>query len=100
MGYSAYLIMEGHLQRPTTSFLVNMWKQFCDVFNCMPVCAVIDEKIICMHGGLSPEINNMEQVRRLTRPTDVPDGGMICDLLWADPDKDMTGWEESDRGVS
>merc|ERR1712146_406753 len=79
---------------------IKMWKQFCDVFNCMPVCGLVDEKIICMHGGLSPEINNMEQVRRLVRPTDVPDTGLICDLLWADPDKDIAGWEENDRGVS
>merc|ERR1719254_466243 len=48
---------------------IKLWKQFCDVFNCMPVCGLVDEKIICMHGGLSPEINNMDQVRRLVRPT-------------------------------
>ena len=32
---------------------LRLWKQFCDVFNCMPVCAIIDEKIICMHGCLA-----------------------------------------------
>ena len=53
-----------------------------------------------MHGGLSPEITNFDQVRRLVRPTDVPDSGLICDLLWADPDKDIAGWAENDRGVS
>jgi len=53
-----------------------------------------------MHGGLSPEITNFDQVRRLVRPTDVPDTGFICDLLWADPDKDIAGWAENDRGVS
>jgi diadenosine tetraphosphatase ApaH/serine/threonine PP2A family protein phosphatase len=74
--------------------------EICDVFNCMPVCGLIDEKIMCMHGGLSPEITNMDQVRRLVRPTDVPDTGIICDLLWADPDKDIAGWAENDRGVS
>jgi serine/threonine-protein phosphatase PP1 catalytic subunit len=79
---------------------IKLWKQFCDVFNCLPVCALVDEKIICMHGGLSPEITNMDQVRRLVRPTDVPDTGLICDLLWADPDKDIAGWAENDRGVS
>merc|ERR1712151_1194483 len=42
----------------------------------------------------------MDQVRRLVRPTDVPDTGLICDLLWADPDKDIAGWAENDRGVS
>merc|ERR1712226_1659316 len=36
---------------------IKMWKSFCDTFNCMPVCGLIDKKIMCMHGGLSPEIN-------------------------------------------
>ncbi|CAK5101083.1 unnamed protein product [Meloidogyne enterolobii] len=42
----------------------------------------------------------MEQIRRLCRPTDVPDQGLLCDLLWSDPDKDVSGWGENDRGVS
>merc|ERR1711963_381620 len=66
---------------------IKLWKQFCDVFNCMSVCALIDEKIMCMHGGLSPEISSFDQVRRLVRPTDVPDKG-------------IAGWAENDRGVS
>jgi len=79
---------------------IKLWKVFCDVFDCLPVCGLVDEKIICMHGGLSPEIQNMEQIARLVRPTDVPDSGLVCDLLWADPEKDITGWAENDRGVS
>jgi len=79
---------------------IRVWKQFCDVFNCLPVSAVVDEKIMCMHGGLSPELTSFQQVTRLVRPTDVPDTGIICDLLWADPDKDIAGWAENDRGVS
>jgi serine/threonine-protein phosphatase PP1 catalytic subunit len=79
---------------------IKLWKQFCDVFNCLPVCAVIDEKVICMHGGLSPEITTMERIKRVVRPTDVPDTGLLCDLLWSDPDKDIVGWAENDRGVA
>ena len=79
---------------------IKMWKAFCDCFNCLPVCAIVDEKIMCMHGGLSPEINNFDQIRKVVRPTDVPDTGLICDLLWADPEKDVQGWCENDRGVS
>ncbi|EDN97699.1 serine/threonine protein phosphatase PP1 [Sclerotinia sclerotiorum 1980 UF-70] len=62
--------------------------------------AIIDEKIFTMHGGLSPDLNSMEQIRRVMRPTDIPDCGLLCDLLWSDPDKDITGWSENDRGVS
>ena len=42
----------------------------------------------------------MEQIKRIMRPTDVPDTGLLCDLLWSDPDKDIIGWGENDRGVS
>ncbi|CAL9003090.1 unnamed protein product [Prunus brigantina] len=81
-------------------FSVRLWKIFTDSFNCLPVAAVIDDKIFCMHGGLSPELNNLEQLRAIERPIDVPDQGLLCDLLWSDPDRDIKGWGENDRGVS
>ncbi|EOD33652.1 hypothetical protein EMIHUDRAFT_418014 [Emiliania huxleyi CCMP1516] len=81
-------------------FSVKLWKTFTDCFNCLPVAAVVDEKILCMHGGLSPDLKQLSQIARLERPTDVPDQGLLCDLLWSDPDKDVTGWGENDRGVS
>eukprot|EP01018_Ginkgo_biloba_P004586 Gb_38626 [translate_table: standard] len=81
-------------------FNVRLWKIFTDCFNCLPVAALIDEKIICMHGGLSPDLKNLDQIRNIARPIDVPDQGLLCDLLWADPDKDVEGWGENDRGVS
>jgi len=77
-----------------------VWKMFGDCFNCLPVCAIIDDKIICMHGGLSPDLTNLEQITRVMRPTEVPDEGLLCDLLWSDPDKDIKGWAENERGVS
>uniref|UniRef100_A0AAR2LVJ4 Serine/threonine-protein phosphatase n=1 Tax=Pygocentrus nattereri TaxID=42514 RepID=A0AAR2LVJ4_PYGNA len=79
---------------------IKLWKTFTDCFNCLPVAAIVDEKIFCCHGGLSPDLQSMEQIRRVMRPTDVPDQGLLCDLLWADPDKDVMGWGENDRGVS
>merc|ERR1719174_492641 len=79
---------------------IRLWKTFTDCFNCLPVSALIDEKILCMHGGLSPELKDLGQIKKTHRPTDVPDSGLLCDLLWADPDKDVQGWGENDRGVS
>jgi len=52
-------------------YSIKLWKIFTDLFNCMPVAALIDEKIFCIHGGLSPDLNSMEQIRRIMRPTDV-----------------------------
>lgn len=79
---------------------VRLWKAFTDCFNCLPVAALIDEKILCMHGGLSPDLKNLDQIRNLARPADVPDQGLLCDLLWSDPEKELDGWGENDRGVS
>jgi len=79
---------------------VKTWKAFCDVFNRLPFAAIIDSKIFCVHGGLSPEVSNMEQIRQIQRPLDVPEVGMQCDFLWADPEPDILGWASSDRGVS
>lgn len=81
-------------------FNVRLWKIFTDCFNCLPVAALIDEKIFCMHGGLSPELQNLDQIRELPRPTEIPDSGLLCDLLWSDPDSSVEGWGDSDRGVS
>ncbi|RNF07243.1 serine/threonine-protein phosphatase PP1 [Trypanosoma conorhini] len=80
-------------------YSVRLWKQFTDTFNCMPVAGLVEGRILCMHGGLSPELRQLDQIRCILRPTDVPDSGLICDLLWADPG-DCVGWGENDRGVS
>eukprot|EP00929_Paragymnodinium_shiwhaense_P110809 TRINITY_DN7806_c0_g1_i1.p1 TRINITY_DN7806_c0_g1~~TRINITY_DN7806_c0_g1_i1.p1 ORF type:complete len:915 (-),score=234.25 TRINITY_DN7806_c0_g1_i1:369-3113(-) len=82
------------------NYNIKLWKNFTDVFNCLPLTALVDDKILCMHGGLSPELQTFEQLRRIPRPSDVPDMGLVCDLLWSDPDKDETGWQENDRGIS
>uniref|UniRef100_A0A2P2MFE3 Serine/threonine-protein phosphatase n=1 Tax=Rhizophora mucronata TaxID=61149 RepID=A0A2P2MFE3_RHIMU len=82
-------------------FNVRLWKIFTDCFNCLPVAALIDEKILCMHGGLSPDLHNLNQIRNIQRPTDVSESGLLCDLLWSDPSRDIQGWAlNDDRGVS
>ncbi|KAG7968956.1 hypothetical protein I3843_07G006100 [Carya illinoinensis] len=58
------------------------------------------KKLLCLHGGLSPFLTNLDQIRELPRPSDVPDSGLLCDLLWSDPDGDVKGWATNDRGVS
>lgn len=79
---------------------IKLWRVFCDVFNCLPFAAIVDEKIFCIHGGPSPELKDMQQIVQIKRPTDIPDMGMLCDFLWSDPDEDIQGWGENDRGVS
>ena len=49
--------------------------------------ALIEGTIFCMHGGLSPDLVDLDQLREVERPLDVPDHGLVCDLLWSDPDE-------------
>ena len=72
----------------------------CDAFNCLPICALIEEKIFCMHGGLSPQLKSIEMIKHIQRPTEIPDSGLLCDLLWSDPSPDIKGWDNNERGVS
>jgi serine/threonine-protein phosphatase PP1 catalytic subunit len=79
---------------------VNVWHIFSDVFNCLPVAAVVDEKIFCVHGGISPELTDLSQIKNIERPLEVPEEGLLCDLLWADPDPTVEDWGANERGTS
>ncbi|TVY84714.1 Serine/threonine-protein phosphatase PP-Z [Lachnellula suecica] len=79
---------------------VKIWKTFVDTFNCLPIAAIVAGKIFCVHGGLSPALDHMDDIRNIARPTDVPDFGLLNDLLWADPADQEKDWESSERGVS
>ncbi|KAF7893989.1 hypothetical protein EAF00_007503 [Botryotinia globosa] len=79
---------------------VKVWKTFVDVFNCLPIAAIVAGKIFCVHGGLSPALSHMDDIRNIARPTDVPDYGLLNDLLWSDPADQEADWEQSERGVS
>ena len=79
---------------------IRLWKAFSDCFNYMPIAAVVEGKILCMHGGLSPELIKIQQIKDIKRPLSVPDNGIVCDLLWSDPERSIKGWGSNDRGVS
>ncbi|XP_023172641.1 serine/threonine-protein phosphatase PP-Y [Drosophila hydei] len=81
-------------------YSIKLWHCFVDCFNNLPVAAVIDNRIFCCHGGLSPYLDSMQRIRDLPRPTDVPGSGLLCDLLWADLNHSGDGWGINDRGVS
>lgn len=79
---------------------IKTWKLFIDTFNTLPIAAIVAGKIFCVHGGLSPVLNSMDEIRNIARPTDVPDYGLLNDLLWSDPADTMNEWEDNERGVS
>ena len=79
---------------------IKIWKTFIDAFNCLPIAAIVASKIFCVHGGLSPSLTHMDDIRQIARPTDVPDYGLLNDLLWSDPADMESDWESNERGVS
>ncbi|KHN96740.1 serine/threonine-protein phosphatase PP-Z [Metarhizium album ARSEF 1941] len=79
---------------------VKIWKTFIDCFNTLPIAAIVAGKIFCVHGGLSPALSHMDDIRNIARPTDVPDYGLLNDLLWSDPADMEQDWEANERGVS
>lgn len=79
---------------------IKVWKTFIDTFNCLPIAAIVAGKIFCVHGGLSPSLSHMDDIRGIARPTDVPDYGLLNDLLWSDPADMEEDWEPNERGVS
>ncbi|KAJ3436828.1 serine/threonine-protein phosphatase [Anaeramoeba flamelloides] len=59
---------------------------------------VVDQTILCVHGGLSPEITTIDQIRSINRMDEVPHEGAFCDLVWSDPEE-IEGWATSPRGA-
>uniref|UniRef100_A0A7E4VDW1 Serine/threonine-protein phosphatase n=1 Tax=Panagrellus redivivus TaxID=6233 RepID=A0A7E4VDW1_PANRE len=76
-----------------------VWSYFTDVFDYLPLTALVEDKIFCLHGGLSPSIDTIDYIRSsIERLQEVPHEGPMCDLLWSDPD-DRGGWGISPRGA-
>lgn len=78
----------------------NVWKYFTDLFDYLTLAALIDNKIFCIHGGLSQHITTLDQIRVLDRFMEVPPEGALTDLLWSDPDPEKEGFNPSPRCVN
>ena len=80
---------------------IKCFKKITNLFNMMPISALINENILCMHGGLSKDLQNIEQINKILRPTDIPNEGLLCDLLWSDPNESLTeDFGPNERNIS
>jgi len=80
---------------------IKVWKRFNDLFNWLPLAAVVADKIVCMHGGIGRVIENLGQIEELQRPISLKDGNQVyTDLLWSDPTTNdaVEGVQPSPRG--
>jgi serine/threonine-protein phosphatase 2A catalytic subunit len=75
-----------------------VWKSFTDAFDLLPLTALIQGKVFCPHGGLSPFLSTIDDVQQLDRFQEVPHEGPMCDLMWSDP-VEVEGWHVSSRGA-
>ena len=75
-----------------------LWLRFLKVFDYLPIGAVVANEFFCIHGGLSPELKSLDDVRAIQRPTDIPEEGLVADLLWSDPCKSTVDFGPNDRG--
>ncbi|KAG2352651.1 Metallo-dependent phosphatase [Suillus spraguei] len=75
-----------------------VWKACCSVFDFLNLAAIIDGETLCVHGGLSPDIRTLDQIRVLSRAQEIPHEGAFCDLMWSDPE-DIDTWAVSPRGA-
>lgn len=76
----------------------NVWRYCTEVFDFLALGALIDNSAFCVHGGLSPSIGALDQIRAIDRKQEVPHDGAMCDLLWSDPE-DVESWAVSPRGA-
>lgn len=76
----------------------NVWKMCADVFDCLPLAAVVESRIFCVHGGLSPAVQSIDQLKALERRQEIPHNGAISDLMWSDPEE-IEGFQVSARGA-
>uniref|UniRef100_A0A915DH90 Serine/threonine-protein phosphatase n=1 Tax=Ditylenchus dipsaci TaxID=166011 RepID=A0A915DH90_9BILA len=77
-----------------------LWNTFQDAFAAMPLADIVGGRILCMHGGLSPELRSLDQLRSLRRVREPVQHTLAEDLLWSDPDPWVKGWQANTRGAS
>eukprot|EP01060_Flectonema_neradi_P038955 TRINITY_DN8355_c0_g1_i4.p1 TRINITY_DN8355_c0_g1~~TRINITY_DN8355_c0_g1_i4.p1 ORF type:complete len:305 (+),score=17.53 TRINITY_DN8355_c0_g1_i4:206-1120(+) len=76
-----------------------VWRCCTEVFDCLSIAALVDCKVFCVHGGLSPTLRTIDQIRSIHRKTEIPHEGSFSDLMWSDPDEQVDDWTRSPRGA-
>lgn len=76
----------------------HMLNSFLRVFDALPIGAVVEKRFFCVHGGLSPHLRYLRDIKAIRRPSLVSDHALLNDLLWSDPDPNISEWGPSTRG--
>lgn len=76
----------------------NPWKYCTEIFDYLTLSALVENSIFCVHGGLSPDVKLLDQIRVINRVQEIPHEGAFGDLVWSDPE-DIETWAVSPRGA-
>ncbi|KAH0789368.1 Ser/Thr protein phosphatase [Histomonas meleagridis] len=77
---------------------IGVWSLCNEIFDLLPISAIIDKRVFCVHGGLSRELPLIEHIDLLQRRMELPFEGPLSDLCWSDPDN-VRDWTKSQRGA-
>jgi len=87
---------EGEVKAKYSSIMCDL---FTEVYNWLPLCHCLNSKVLVMHGGLFSKDNiTLDDIRATDRNKQPPEEGIMCELLWSDP-QPMYGRSPSKRGV-
>lgn len=106
-----YLIRGNHETREMTEcygFMVecqskhskDVYLEFINTFDSLPLAATVNNKFFCIHGGLTPDLHTIDQIALLTRPTQIQEHGFLADLVWSDPNPTVDEFAPSERGLT
>lgn len=76
----------------------DLWELFTDIFDFLPLGALVNGDTLCIHGGLSQTINSVDELQAIDRNMEIPSSGPMTDIMWSDPDY-IDGFQKSARGV-
>ena len=76
----------------------NCWKYFYETFDFIPLGAIVNGSVFCVHGGMSPDLPTIDQMRLLDRKQEIPHEGTLADLMWSDPEN-IESWKRNTRGA-
>jgi len=91
---------DGFYEETIRKHVKDAWYAFNDTFKWLPAAAVVNKRIFCVHGGLSPELESIQQIMEIKRPYDIPIEGLMSDIFWSDPFDGEGFVFNEDRGTS
>ncbi len=77
----------------------NAWRAAMQLFDTLPIAALIEDRVLCVHGGISPDLASIDQINLLARDQEIPMEGLLSDLMWSDPEPAIDTWNQSSRGT-